>query len=98
MQSRGLAANTIRQRACLVRRRLGIEEDIALPPRHNVREGKWLNPEQVQAILASIPNNEHGRRDFALIAALLITGLRLGQVRLWKWGDFRKVEDRVKRT
>ena len=88
MQSRGLAVNTIRQRVSLVRHWLGRDEHMTLPTRRNVREGKWLNPEQVQAILAVIPNNDCGRRDFALITVLLITGLRVGQVRTWRWGDF----------
>ena len=90
MRSRGLAANTIRQRVCLVRHWLDRKENVTLPARCNVRERKWLNPEQVQAMLAIIPNNESGRLAFALITAFLITGLRLGQVRNWSWSDFRR--------
>jgi len=89
MQSRGLAVNTIRQRICLVRQWLGREVQVTLPTRHNVRDGKWLNSEQVQAMLAAIPNNESGRHDFVLITVLLITGLRVGQVRTWRWSDFK---------
>lgn len=88
MQSRGLAVNTIRQRVSLVRHWLGRDERAALPGRRNIREGKWLNQEQVQAMLAVIPNNERGRRDFALITILLITSLRMGQVRNLRWNDF----------
>ena len=90
MRSRGLAANTIRQRVCLVRHWLDRKENVTLPARCNVRERKWLNPEQVQAMLAVIPNNESGRQDFALLTAFLVTGLRLGQVRNWSWSDFRR--------
>lgn len=89
MQSRGLAVNTIRQRVSLVRRWLNVKEKVVLPIRCNMQEGKWLNPEQVRVILAVIPNNAKGRHDFALITALLITGLRLGQVRNWRWSDFQ---------
>ena len=84
MQHRGLAANTIRQRAYLVRKRLGVEEDVALPARRTVRETKWLDAEQVRAILSVIPKDRNGRLDFALLTALLVTGLRVGQVRTWK--------------
>ena len=90
MLSRGLAVNTIRQRVSLVRQWLGGEEHVALPARRNIREGKWLNQEQVQAMLAVIPNNERGRRDFALITVLLVTGVRMGQVRNLRWSDFRQ--------
>ena len=71
MQSLGLAANTIQQRVSLVRQRLGTQEYVSLPPRHNVRESKWLVPEQVRAILTWIPNKANGRRDLALIASSL---------------------------
>jgi integrase len=91
MHSRGLSVNTIRQRICLVRRWLGIEENIVLPTRRNIREGKWLTPKQVQAILAVIPNNDSGWRDFALIAVLLIAGLRIGQVRNLRWCDLHLI-------
>jgi integrase len=84
MQSRGLAANTIRQRAYLVRAWLGVEEDVALPARRTIRETKWLDAEQVRAVLSVIPKDRDGRRDFALLTALLITGLRVGQVRTWR--------------
>jgi integrase len=89
MQKRGLAANTIRQRAYLVRAWLGVEEDVALPARRTVRETKWLDAEQVRAVLSVIPKDRDGRRDFALLAALLITGLRVGQVRTWRRSDIR---------
>jgi integrase len=89
MQRRGLAANTIRQRAYLVRNRLGVEEDVALPARRTVRETKWLDAEQVRAILSVIPKDRDGRRDFALLAALLVTGLQIGQVRTWKRSEIR---------
>ncbi len=90
MQSRGLAANTIRQRVSLVRHWLGREKHVTLPIRRTVHEGKWLNPEQVQAILVVIPNNDSSRRDFALITVLLITGLRIGQVRNLRWSEFHQ--------
>jgi len=89
MQKRSLAANTIRQRAFLVRKWLGVEEDVALPARRTVRETKWLDTEQVRAILSVIPKDRDGRRDFALLTALLITGLRVGQVRTWKVSEIR---------
>jgi integrase len=89
MQRRGLAANTIRQRAYLVRKWLGVEEDVALPARRTVRETKWLDAEQVRAILSVIPKDRNGWRDFALLAALLVTGLRMGQVRNWKRSEIR---------
>jgi len=84
MQKRGLAANTIRQRAYLVRKWLGVEEEVALPARRTVLETKWLDAEQVRAILSVIPKNRDGQRDFALLSALLVTGLRMGQVRSWR--------------
>lgn len=84
MRQRGLAANTIRQRAYLVRKWLGVEEDVALPARRTVRETKWLEVGQVQAVLSVIPKDRDGRRDFALLSTLLVTGLRVGQVRTWK--------------
>jgi integrase len=87
MQQRGLSANTIRQRVYLVRVWLGVEMDVALPARRTVRERKWLDIEQVQAVLSVIPKDDDGRRDFALIAALLVTGFRVGQVRTWKRSD-----------
>jgi len=87
MQKRGLAANTIRQRAYLVRKWLDVEEDMVLPTRRTVRETKWLDAEQVRAILSVIPKDRGGRRDFILLAALLVTGLRVGQVRTWKGGE-----------
>jgi len=87
MQRRGLAANTIRQRAYLVRKWLGAEEEVALPARRTVRETKWLDAEQVRAILSIISKDRDGRRDFALLAALLVTGLRVGQVRTWKLSE-----------
>lgn len=90
MQSRGLAVNTIRQRVSLVRHWLGRDEHMTLPTRRNMHEGKWLNPEQVQAILAVIPNKDNGRRDFALITVILITGMRMGQVRNLRWSDFHQ--------
>jgi len=40
MARRGLAANTIRQRAYLMRKWLGVEEEVALPARHTLRETK----------------------------------------------------------
>jgi integrase len=89
MQRRGLAANTIRQRAYLVRKWLGVEEDVALPARRPVRETKWLDVEQVRAMLSVIPKDHDGRRDFALLTALLVTGLRMGQVRTWKRSEIR---------
>ena len=89
MQKRGLAANTIRQRAYLVRKRLGVEEDIALPARRTIHETKWLDSEQVRAVLSVIPKDYDGRRDFALLSALLVTGLRVGQVRNWKRSEIR---------
>lgn len=87
MRSRGLAVNTIRQRVSLVRQWLHINENVVLPTRRNRYEGKWLHSDQIQAILAVIPNNPAGRHDFALITAILITGLKVGQVRNWHWGD-----------
>ena len=89
MQRRGLAANTIRQRAYLVRKWLGVEEDVALPARRTVRETKWLDAEQVRAFLSVIPKDRNSRLDFALLTALLVTGLRVGQVRTWKVGEIR---------
>ena len=89
MQHRGLAANTIRQRTYLVRKWLGVEEEMALPARRTVRETKWLDAEQVRAVLSVIPKNRDGPRDFALLAVLLVTGLRMGQVRAWKVSDIR---------
>jgi integrase len=89
MQKRGLAANTIRQRAYLIRKWLGVEEEVALPARRTVRETKWLDVEQVRAVLSVIPKDETGRHDFALLSALLVTGLRVGQVRTWKRSDIR---------
>jgi integrase len=89
MQQRGLAANTIRQRVYLVRARLGVETGVALPARRTVRERKWLDIEQVRAVLSVIPKDWDGRRDFALLAALLVTNLRVGQVRTWKRSDVR---------
>jgi integrase len=89
MQQRGLAVNTIRQRIYLVRAWLGVEADVALPPRRTVRETKWLDVEQIRAGLSVIPKDQDGRRDFALLAALLVTGLRVGQVRTWKRSDVR---------
>jgi integrase len=89
MQRRGLAANTIRQRAYLVRAWMGVEENVALPARRTVRETKWLDAEQVRAMLSVIPKDRDGRRDFALLAALLVTGLRVGQVRTWKRSEIR---------
>ena len=89
MQRRNLAANTIRQRAYLVRAWLGVEEDVALPARRTVRETKWLDAEQVRAVLSIIPKDRDGRRDFALLTALLVTGLRVGQVRTWRQSEIR---------
>lgn len=89
MQQRGLAANTVRQRVYLVRAWLGVEADVALPARRTVRETKWLDVEQVQAVLSAIPKDQDGRRDFALLAALLVIGLRIGQVRTLKRSDVR---------
>jgi len=89
MQRRGLAANTIRQRAYLMRKWLGVEEEVALPARHTLRETKWLEAEQVRAILSIISKDQDGRRDFALLAALLVSGLRIGQVRTWKRSEIR---------
>ena len=89
MQRRGLAANTIRQRAYLVRAWLGVEENVALPARRTVRETKWLDAEQVRAMLSVIPKDRDGRRDFALLSALLVTGLRVGQVQTWRRSDIR---------
>jgi len=89
MQRRGLAANTIRQRAYLVRKLLGVEEDVALPARRTVRETKWLEAEQVRAVLSVIPKGRNGQRDFTLVAALLVTSLRVGQVRTWKVSEIR---------
>jgi hypothetical protein len=40
-------------------------------------------------MLSVIPKDRDGRRDFALVAALLITGLRVGQVRAWKASKIR---------
>jgi integrase len=89
MQRRNLAANTIRQRTYLVRKLLGAEEEVALPARRTVRETKWLDSEQVRAVLSVIPKDRNGRRDFALLTALLITGLRVGHVRTWKLSEIR---------
>jgi integrase len=89
MQRRSLAANTIRQRAYLVRKWLGVEDDVVLPARRTTRETKWLDAEQVRAVLSVIPKNRDGRRDFALLLALLVTGLRVGQVRTWKRSEIR---------
>lgn len=89
MQQRGLAANTVRQRVYLVRAWLGVEADVALPARRTVRETKWLDVEQVRAVFSAIPKDQDGRRDFALLAALLVTGLRVGQVRTWRRSDVR---------
>lgn len=87
MRSRGLAVNTIRQRVSLVRQWLHINENVVLPARRNMRDAKWLDPDQVRAILAVIPNNCTGWHDFALITTIFITGLRVGQVRNWRWSD-----------
>lgn len=89
MRQRGLAANTIRQRVYLVRAWLGVDVDVALPARRTIRESKWLDVEQVRALLSVIPKNQDGWRDFALLAALLVTGLRVGQVRNWKVSEIR---------
>jgi len=89
MQTRGLAANTVRQRLYLVRAWLGVDEDVALPARRTVRETKWLDAEQVRVVLSVIPKNESGQHDFALLSALLVTGLRVGQVRTWKRSEIR---------
>ena len=89
MQRRNLAANTIRQRTYLVRAWLGVEEDVALPARRTIRETKWLDTEQVRAMLSVIPKNRDGRRDFALLATLLVMGLRVGQVRTWRRSEIR---------
>jgi len=89
MQKRGLAANTIRQRAYLVRAWLGVEENVALPARHTIRETKWLEAEQVRAMFSVIPKDRDGRRDYALLSALLVTNLRVGQVRTWKRSEIR---------
>jgi len=87
LQARGLAANTIRQRIFLIRAWLGINSPVDLPARRTVRKRKWLDVEQTRALLSAIPEKPSGQRDFALIAALLVTGLRIGQVRGWKWDD-----------
>jgi integrase len=89
MQQRGLAANTIRQRVYLVRAWLGTETDVALPARRTVRESKWLDVEQARAVLSVIPKDRGGWRDFALLTALLVTGLRVSQVRTWRRSDVR---------
>jgi integrase len=90
MQSRGLAANTIRQRVYLVRGWLGIATALHLSTPRTVHERKWLDAEQVRALLAVIPRHETGRRDFALLATLMVSGQRVGQVRLWRWRDVRQ--------
>jgi integrase len=54
-----------------------------------VRETKWLDAEQVRAVLSVISKNEPGRLNFALLSALLVTGLRVGQVRTWKRSEIR---------
>jgi len=89
MQKRRLAANTIRQRTYLVRKWLGVVEEVALPARRTVHETKWLDAEQVRAFLSVIPKNRNGCLDFALLTALMVTGLRIGQVRTWKVGEIR---------
>lgn len=89
MTGRGLAVNTIRQRVCLVRNSLNKQDPVTLPARQNKREGKWLDPQQLQGLLAAIPRNDRGRRDFPLITGFLLTGLRQGKVRHWRWDDFK---------
>jgi integrase len=87
MQARGLAANTIRQRYYLLRNWLGIKETVHVPAPNAIHERKWLDATQIRALLFVIPLHETGRRDFALLSTLLVTGQRVGQVRLWRWRD-----------
>ena len=92
MTVRGLAVNTIRQRVCLVLNSLNKLDPVTLPARRNKHEGKWLDPVQLQGLLAAIPRNDRGWRDFALITGFLLTGLRQGKVRHWRWADFKKAK------
>jgi integrase len=90
MHARGLAANTIRQRIYLLRAWLGADPSVPIPARRAIHERKWLDVEQVRALLSVIPRHETGRRDFALLAALLVSGQRVGQVRMWRWRDIQQ--------
>lgn len=63
--------------------------------RQTIREGTWLDVEQARALLSVVPKNAMGRHNFALLVALLVTGLRLSQVRKWRWDENRSLGGRL---
>ena len=95
MQCRGLAVNTIRQRVSLIRKWLGSVEEVLIPSRSNIRTDTWLTREQLQALLAAIPQNKGGRHDFALFTVLLVTGLKVQKARTLRWKDFNQESARL---
>jgi site-specific recombinase XerD len=81
---------------------LGTPGKVTLPRRDNIRIDTWLTHDQLQALLAAIPKNKAGCKDFALIATLLVTGYKLQKVRALRSEDFHEesaksaiLEDRI---
>lgn len=56
--------------------------------RKRVRQGNWLTPKQVAALLAACDNDGlYGERDRVILLVALLTGLRRTEIANLRWGD-----------
>jgi len=67
--------------------------DVARPPVPPYPRSPYPSPAEVRAMLAAVNTRcRTGRRDYALLLALLVTGRRPGEVLGLRWGDLEPLE------
>jgi site-specific recombinase XerD len=105
MTETGLTASTIHQRLAAISSfykhairaglcRINPVDPVPRPHHEPYSRARALDPEQARALLAAIPRNtRQGKRDFALLLLLLVTGRSLSEICQLRFGDLHSRGD-----